>query len=62
MVVGEQTKTTRRGKPRDGNSIGGRVDAKEQAHDRGEHIGAGQGSVVDLGEGSWRWRLGGLIE
>ena len=40
----------RRGPPRVGNDSGGRLDAEEQAHDRGEHGDAGEGSAVDLGE------------
>ena len=50
-VAGEQTKTARRGPPHVGNDSGGRLNAEEQAHDRGEHGGAGEGSAVDLGEG-----------
>ena len=49
-MAGEQTKTTRRGQPRVGNDSVGRLDAEERAHGRGEHGGAGEGSVVDLGE------------
>ena len=44
-------KTARRGPPHVGNCSGGRLDAEEQAHDRGEHNGSGEGSGVDLGEG-----------
>ena len=56
-------KTARLGPPRVGNGSGGRLDAEERAHDRGEHGGAGEDSVVDLVEGgSWRRRLGGLVE
>ena len=44
-------KTARRGPPRVGNDSGGRLDAEERAHDRGEHGGAGEGSAMDLGEG-----------
>ena len=44
-------KTAMRGPPRVGNDSGGRLDAEERAHGRGEHGGAGEGSVVDLGEG-----------
>ena len=51
-VAGEQTKTARRGPPRVGNDSGGRLDAEERAHGRGEHGGAGDGSAVDLGEWS----------
>ena len=47
----EKTKTARRGQPRVGNDSGGRLDAEDQAHGRGEHAGAGEGSDVDLGEG-----------
>ena len=41
-----------------GNNSGGRLDAEERAHGRGEHDGAGEGSAVDLeeggaGEGDW---------
>ena len=62
-VAGEQTKTARRGPPRVGNGSGGRLDAEEWAHGRGEHGGVGDGSAVDLGgEGSWQRRLGGLVE
>jgi hypothetical protein len=50
-VAGEQTKTVRRGQPRVGNDSGGRLDAEERAHGRGEHAGAGEGSAMDLGEG-----------
>ena len=35
------------------NDSGGRLDAEERAHGRGEHTGAGKGSDVDLGE----WKL-----
>ena len=55
-------KTARRGPPRVGNGSGGRLDAEERAHGRGEHGGAEEGSAVDLGRGSWRWRLGGLVK
>ena len=41
----------RGGLPCVGNASGGRLDAEEQAHGRGEHGGAGEGSAVDLGEG-----------
>ena len=41
----------RRGPPRVGNGSGGRLDAEVQAHGRGEHGGAIEGSAVDLGEG-----------
>ena len=40
-----------RAPPRVGNGSGGRLDAEERAHGRGEHGGAGEGSAVDLGEG-----------
>ena len=43
--------TARRGQPRVGNNSGGRLDAEERAHGRGEHGSAGEGSAVDLGEG-----------
>ena len=49
-MAGEQTKTARHGPPCVGNGSGGRLDAEERAHGRGEHGGAGEGSVVDLGE------------
>ena len=57
-VSGEQTKTARRGPPHVGNDSGGRLDAEEWAHGRGEHDGAGEGSAMDLvgggaGEGDW---------
>ena len=46
-----------------GNDSGGRLDAEERAHGRGEHGGPGEGSAVDLGEGgNWQRRLGGLVE
>ena len=61
-MAGEQTKTARRGPSRVGNVSGGRLDAEERAHGRGEHGGAGEGSAVDLVGGSWRRRLGGLVE
>ena len=48
-MAGEQTKTARCGPPRVGNGSGGRLDAEERAHGRGEHSGAGEGSAVDLG-------------
>ena len=38
------------GQPRVRNGSGGRLDAEERAHGRGEHAGAGEGSAVDLGE------------
>ena len=50
-MAGEQTKTARRGPPCVGNGSGGRLDAEERAHGRGEHGGAGEGSAMDLGEG-----------
>ena len=40
----------RHGQPRVGNDSGGRLDAEERAHGRGEHAGAGEGSDLDLGE------------
>ena len=49
-MAGEQTKTARHGSPRVGNGSGGRLDAEERAHGRGEHGGVGEGSAVDLGE------------
>ena len=48
--------------PRVGNGSGGRLDTEERAHGQGEHGGAGEGSDMDLGEGSWQRRLGGLVE
>ena len=50
-MAGEGTKTARRWPPRVGNHSGGRLDAEERAHDRGEHTDVGEGSDVDLGEG-----------
>ena len=50
-MAGEQTKTSRHGPPRVGKGSGGRLDAEERAHGRGEHGGVGEGSAVDLGEG-----------
>ena len=50
-MAGEQTKTARHGPQRVGNGSGGRLDAEERAHCRGEHSGAGEGSAMDLGEG-----------
>ena len=50
-MVGEQTKTVRRGPPCVGNDSGGKLYAEERAHGRGEHGGAEEGSAVDLGEG-----------
>ena len=47
----EQTKMARRGPPHVGNDSGGRLDAEERAHGRGEHGGAGEGSAMDPGEG-----------
>ena len=52
----------RHGPPHVVNVSGGRLDAVEPAHGRGEHGGAREGSAMDLGRGSWRWRLGGLVE
>ena len=52
----------RRGQPCVENDSGGRLDAEERAHGRGEHGSAGEGSAVDLEGGSWRRRLGGLVE
>ena len=57
-VAGEQTKMVRRRLPHVGNSSGGRLDAEEWAHNRGEHAGAGEGSVVDLGEGELAMEIG----
>ena len=37
--------------PRVGNDSGGRLDAEERAHGRGEHGDPGEGSAMDLGEG-----------
>ena len=61
-MAGEQTKTARCGPPHVGNGGGGRLDSEERAHGQGEHGGAGEGSAVDLEGGSWRRRLGGLVE
>ena len=44
-------KMARRGPSRVGNGSGGRLDAEERAHGRGEHASAREGSAVDLGEG-----------
>ena len=52
-MAGEQTKTARHGPPCVGNGSGGRLDAEERAHDRGEHAGVEEGYTVDLGE----WEL-----
>ena len=57
-MAAEQTKTTRRGPPRVGNGSGGRLDAEERAHGRGEHAGAGEGSAVDPGEGEMAIEIG----
>ena len=57
-VAGEQTKTVRCGPPHVGNVSGGRLDAEERAHGRDEHDGAGEGSVVDLGEGELAKEIG----
>ena len=51
-------KTPRCVQPRVGSGSGGRLDAKEQAHGRGEHGGAGEGSAVDLGEGELVMEIG----
>ena len=48
----------RRWQPRVGNDSGGRLDAEERAHGRGEHAGAGEGSTVDLGEGELAMEIG----
>ena len=48
----------RRGQPRVGNDSGGRLDTEEQAHDRGEHGGTGEGSAVDLREGELAMEIG----
>ena len=40
------------------NRSGGRLDAEERAHGRGEHGSAGQGSAVDLGEGELAKEIG----
>ena len=48
----------RRGQPRVGNGSGGRLDAEERAHGRGEHASVGKGSVVDLGEGELAMEIG----
>ena len=50
-MAGEQTKTPRRGPPHVLNGSGGRLDAEERAHGRGEHGSTREGSAVDLGEG-----------
>ena len=42
-----------------GNGSGGRLDAEERAHSRGEHGSTREGSE---GGGSRRRRLGGLVE
>ena len=57
-MAGEQTATARHGQPHVGNDSGGRLDAGERAHGRGERGGAGEASVVDpreggAGEGDW---------
>ena len=57
-MAGEQTKTARRGQPRVGNGSGGRLDAEERAHGRGEHAGAREGSAMDLGEGELAMEIG----
>ena len=57
-MAGEQTKTARHRPPRVGNDSGGRLDAEELAHDWGEHVGAGEGSDVDLGEGELAKEIG----
>ena len=57
-MAGEQTKTARRGPPRVGNGSGGRLDAEERAHGRGEHGGTGEGPAVDLGEGELAKEIG----
>ena len=57
-MASEQTNTVRRGQPRVGNGTGGRVDAEEQAHDRVEHAGTGEGSAVDLGKGELAIEIG----
>ena len=57
-MAGEQTKTVRRGPPRVGNGSGGRLDAEERAHGRGEHGGAGEGSAMDLWEGELAKEIG----
>ena len=50
-MAGEKTKTARCRQPRVGNDSGGRLDAEEQAHGRGEHAGVRECSAMDLGEG-----------
>ena len=57
-VASEQMKTARHGQPCVGNGSGGRLDAEERAHGRGEHGSAGEGSAVDLGEGELAKELG----
>ena len=37
---------------------GGRLDAEERAHERGEHGGAREGSAMDLGEGELAKEIG----
>ena len=54
----EQTKMARRGPHRVGNDSGGRLDAEERAHGRGEHGGAGEGSAVHLGKGQLAMEIG----
>ena len=57
-VAGEQTKTARCGPPRVGNGSGGRLEAEQRAHGRGEYGGAGEGSAMDLWEGELAKEIG----
>ena len=57
-MAGEQTKTARHGPTRVGNGSGGRLDAEERAHGRGEHGGTREGSAMDLGEGELAKEIG----
>ena len=51
-------KTARHGPLCVGNDIGGRLDAEERAHGRGEHAVAGEGSDVDLEAGELAMEIG----
>ena len=57
-MASEQTKTARCGPPHVGKGSGGRLDAEEWAHGRGEHGGTGEDSAVDLGEGELAKEIG----
>ena len=57
-MAGEQTKTARRGPPRVGNGSGGRLDAEEWAHGRGEHGGAGERLLWIWGRGELAMEIG----